>query len=314
MDAGRLGSYIALVRSVVVLALAGAVTFLAPACLVEIKDLSAVGGAGGVGGTGPGVGGSGTGTGTGGGSAACPDDMVHATHPSHPQVSFCIDRTEVTAAAYTQFLVGVGDVNGADQPPECAGNTALTRTNAGSNCPTWNAGDQKAVNCVDWCDAYAYCAWAGKRLCGDFEGGPLEFDAPVTNDEWQFACSGGFETEYPYGEAPQICACYIPEEWDDKMMCDLPPGTNFNHKVEVGSHPDCEGGFPGIFDMQGNAAEWTNRCEPPNGMGTEHCSIRGGSTFSIGGSSYYSCANLDQSEERLDPVLEAGIRCCKDAN
>ena len=66
--------------------------------------------------------------------------------------------------------------------------------------------------------------------------------------------------------------------------------------------------------MQGNAAEWTNRCEPPNGMGTEHCSIRGGSTFSIGGSSYYSCANLDQSEERLDPVLEAGIRCCKDAN
>ena len=24
---------------------------------------------------------------------------------------------------------------------------------------------------VDWCDAYAYCAWAGKRLCGNISGG-----------------------------------------------------------------------------------------------------------------------------------------------
>lgn len=308
-------------RSLACLALAvvAAATFATPGCLVEIQDLrattAAAGGAGGAGGTAAGgEGGSSTGTSSGGGSAPCPEDMVHASHPSFPDVSFCIDRTEVTAAAYTQFLVGVGDVDGAEQPPECAGNTALTRTDAGSNCPVWSAGDQRAVNCVDWCDAYAYCAWAGKRLCGDFEGGSLAFDAPVTDDEWQFACSGGFETSYPYGDTGQICACYIPEEWDAKMMCDLPPGTNFNHKVEVASHPDCEGGFPGIFDMQGNAAEWTNRCEPPNGMGTERCVVRGGATFSLNGSSYFTCDNLAQSEERLVAALETGIRCCRDAD
>lgn len=294
----------------------------APACLVEIEELqSSSQGGGGQGGGGQGgtatatAGGGGTGSGAGGGGEACPSDMVHAQHPSFPDVSFCVDRTEVSQADYTIFLASVGDVSGTEQPPECAQNTELTRTDAGSNCPVWSAGDDRAVNCVDWCDAYAYCAWAGKRLCGALDGGaPLAFDAPVTSDEWQFACSGGFQTTYPYGDTGQICACYIPEEWQDEMMCDYQNITSLNYKAEVGSHPDCEGGFPGIFDMQGNAAEWTNRCEPEDGTGTEHCSVRGGATYSLSGSTYFTCDNLKQSEARHDAALEAGIRCCRDAN
>jgi len=320
MDGGEGVAYIDVVRAFAPSVLAaGALLVVAPACLVEIKDLRTAdggGGTAGAGGTGTGtgaMGGADTSSGTGGAAGPCPEDMVHATHPDLPDVSFCIDRTEVTQADYTLFLVGVGDVAGAEQPTECADNASLTRTDAGSNCPNWSAGDQRAVNCVDWCDAYAYCAWAGKRLCGDLEGGPLALGDPVTNDEWQFACSGGFQTTYPYGNTAEVCACYIPEEWETKMMCDLPSGTNYNQKAEVASHPDCEGGFPGIFDMQGNVAEWTNRCEPPDGMGTEHCSVRGGSTWSGNGSSYYTCDNLAQSEERLQPALETGIRCCKDA-
>jgi hypothetical protein len=48
-------------------------------------------------------------------------------------------------------------------------------------------------------------------------------------------------------------------------------------------------------------------------MGTERCSVRGGSTWGVAGSSYYRCDNLAQSEERLVAALEVGIRCCRDA-
>lgn len=285
------------------------------ACLVDIAELRrGTGGDGGAGANGAGGIGGEAGNGGGGGGSACPDDMVHAQHPDFPDVSFCIDETEVTQAAYVAFLLDVGDVGGTVQPPECAFNTELTRTGAGSNCPSFTTANDLPVNCVDWCDAYAYCAWAGKRLCGALgDGGPLDFSASVTNDEWHFACTGGFQKAYPYGDSGQICACYIPEEWTTQMMCDYQDITNLNHKAPVASHPGCEGGFDGIFDMQGNASEWTARCEPGSGVGDEHCVARGGTTYSVGGSSYYRCDLLDQTYARNDPSVDPGIRCCRDA-
>jgi formylglycine-generating enzyme required for sulfatase activity len=230
-------------------------------------------------------------------------------------VSFCIDATEVTQTDYVAFLTAVGgDVAQTQQPPECAFNTELTRTGAGSNCPSFTTGNDLPVNCVDWCDAYAYCAWAGKRLCGKLaDGGPLAFDAEVTSDEWQFACSGGFTKAYPYGDSGQICACFIPEEWTAQMMCDYQSIINPNYKAPVASLPGCEGGFPGIFDMQGNAAEWTDRCQPGSGSGDELCVVRGGSTYSVNGSSWLSCDNLQQTNARNDAGIDPGIRCCRDA-
>ncbi len=281
------------------------------ACLVDIAPLvEGSGGQGGGAGSDGGAAGSG---GEGGSVSPCPERMVHAQHPDFPDVSFCIDETEVTQADYLLFLLDVGDVSGTEQPPECAFNTELTRSGAGSACPSFTTANNLPVNCVDWCDAYAYCAWAGKRLCGAFGGGPLDLDANLANDEWHFACTGGFQKVYPYGDTGQICACYIPEEWTTQMMCDYRDITNLNYKAPVGSHPDCEGGFPGIFDMQGNASEWTARCAPGDGSGDELCVARGGTTFSVGGSSYYRCDLLDQTYARNDPSVDPGIRCCKDA-
>ncbi|MCA9623660.1 MAG: SUMF1/EgtB/PvdO family nonheme iron enzyme [Myxococcales bacterium] len=296
-------------RSVLLL---GSISALAvSACLVEIRDLrSEPSGGGGAGGAG-GASSSSTGS-TGGAAAACPDDMVHASHPDYPTVSFCIDRTEVTRGDYVAFLASVGTVAGTEQPAECAFNSELTRTDAGTNCPDWTTASDIAVNCVDWCDAYAYCAWAGKRLCGAAEdGSAVAFDALPIADEWHFACSGGRQTAYPYGNDPEICACYIPQEWQNQMMCDYQSVVSLNYKVEVASHPGCEGGFPGLFDMQGNAAEWTNRCQPGTGTGDELCIVRGGATY--GSAEYLSCNLLDQTESRNGAALEVGIRCCRDA-
>lgn len=285
------------------------------ACLTEIPPLNTdplPGAAGGTGGA-AGAGGVAAGGAQGGGAAAggggggpCPDDMVHASDEDL-DVSFCIDRTEVTQARYVAFLSAVGaDPAQTQQPAECGFNQELTHAPDGS-CPDFTTASDLPVWCVDWCDAYAYCAWAGKRLCGALGGGTLALDAPVTSDEWHFACSGGFMTTYPYGNDPMVGACNIPNENTPED-----PSDN-NTKAPVGSYPACEGGLAGLFDMQGNVSEWIDRCDPGTGAGDESCSQRGGHTF--GTAMYWRCNNLDESGARNDPdAREVGFRCCRDAD
>jgi formylglycine-generating enzyme required for sulfatase activity len=242
--------------------------------------------------------------GAAGSGAPCPADMVHAEDTALG-VSFCIDRTEATETQYIAFLMAVSsDPAQTDQPPECAFNDSLAYTPDGS-CPDFATGSDVPVRCIDWCDAYAYCAFRGKRLCGALNGGSLALDAPVTSDEWHFACTGGFKTKYPYGDDPIVGACNIPQENTSDPSDD-------NQKAPVGSFADCEGGFPGIFDMQGNVNEWTDRCEPGVGTGEELCMARGGNTY--GTADYWRCNNLVSKAPRNDPgSRQTGVRCCADA-
>jgi formylglycine-generating enzyme len=281
---------------------------LVGACIAEIPSLNTdpvpgSGGASSAGGSGSSAGSS-VGGGAGGAVVGCPSDMVHASDAS-AGISFCVDRTEVTQASYIGFLAAVdADPANAEQPAECAFNTELTHTPDGS-CPDFATGSDEPVYCVDWCDAFAYCAWAGKRLCGAIGGGDLELAAPLTSDEWHFACTGGFETVYPYGDREVIGACNIPKE-----NTPADPSDD-NTKAPVATFPDCEGGFEGVFDMQGNVSEWTARCDPGDGTGSESCSTRGGHTF--GTAFYWKCDNLKESAARNDPdQREVGFRCCRD--
>ena len=232
----------------------------------------------------------------GGGGAAlgpCPPDMVHATDDA--SISFCIDRTEVTRAAYVQFLASVGNsVPVSEQPSACSFNTSLTHSPDGS-CPDCTTGSQLPVNCVDWCDAHAYCNWAGKRLCRALAGGPLVSTDSPTIGEWHFACTGGLTTVYPYGNQPDDDACNIPDS---------------SARAEVGTFAGCEGGFPGIFDMQGNVTEYVDACDPD--AVDAACALRGGHTF--GTAQFWTCNNTAETNARNNPnEREIGFRCCRDA-
>ena len=135
--------------------------------------------------------------------------------PEVQVAAFTIDRTEVTVAAYEA----------------CVSAGACSATDSGEFC---NAGrpDRAThpVNCVDWHQASAYCAWAGKRL--------------PTEQEWEYAARGDDARGFPWGnEEVGARACW--NRWSSRL------GT-----CPVGSHPRGASPF-GVLDMAGNVGEWT---------------------------------------------------------
>ncbi len=209
--------------------------------------------------------------------------------------SFCIDATEVTNRHYAAFVAAKnGDMSG--QPSVCSFNSSYVPS------LDWPASTSKLdspVVYVDWCDARAYCAWAGKRLCGAVGGGSSTFGSvgnPTTN-QWFAACSAGGTKTFAYGNGYKVGAC---NDYELKLHATLP----------VGSLSTCVGGMPGISDMNGNVWEWEDGCETSSG-GNDSCLIRGGS-FNFAGATYSTCSGYfnDYKVHRSDNFDDTGIRCC----
>jgi len=151
---------------------------------------------------------------------------------------YCIDSTEVTEAQYQEFLANVSFQPGTEHP-RCADNKEyepglwLSPTYPYDGCDPffWRPDETPdwPVSSVDWCDAYAYCKWAGKRL--------------PTEQEWEKAARGTDGRRYPWGN-----------EFDPEKVNGMEAG--YRRTLPVGSLP--AGASPyGVMDMAGNVAEWT---------------------------------------------------------
>jgi sulfatase modifying factor 1 len=183
-----------------------------------------------------------------------------------------ITPTEVTGAQYAEFL---GDTEGkaVAQPAACAWNTTFAPpTSAG--CAL---GGNGPIRCVDWCDARAFCEWAGLRLCA--------------KDEWLGACGGKDNDPYPYGASLNQAACQFAD-----------PGG----PVDVGSKATCEGGYPGLFDMLGNVREWDDACQGTAGA-NDRCGVHGGD-YGDDADAFECSTAADAARNEQSPKL--GIRCC----
>ena len=126
--------------------------------------------------------------------------------------AFYLDRREVTHAEYATFL----EETGRDTPYHWLDGSL---PEGQEEFPIYN---------VDWADASAFCAWAGKRL--------------PTEAEWERAARGGLEgADYPWG--------------DEKAT---PDRAHYGTDAGPGPVGGLEPNAFGLHDMAGGVAEWTS--------------------------------------------------------
>lgn len=199
-----------------------------------------------------------------------------------PAGSYCIDATEVSVAHYRRFVE-------AGVPPQtdarCASNTSY---GLATRCCSPDAGEPPpdVPAMVGYCDAVAFCAWAGKRLCGAIDGGSLAVDGggERSSNQWLQACTGAEGRVYPYGNDLDVDAC---------AAISVYPRVGYGEYdgiPAIGTHPRCEGAYPGLFDMVGNGPEWIDECD-------EHGCV----AYGVGNCRTFSAALID---------VAYSFRCC----
>ena len=207
-------------------------------------------------------------------------DCANHERPYHEVTldAFEIDETEVTVASYAACVQAGG----------------CTEPGSGGQC-NWGKADRASypVNCVDWSQANAYCAFAGKRL--------------PTESEWEKAARGPDGAVYPWGNGAASCMLAVYGDCGSD-------GT-----LPVGSRPLGVSPY-GALDMAGNVLEWVSDwydsnyyvsfpAPNPQGPGS-------GSGRVVRGGDFGSHAHGLRASRRVDFVpsysnRDLGLRCCR---
>ena len=178
-----------------------------------------------------------------------------------PVDGYCIDATEVTVGQYRAWL---NDAPELLTPAPCA-QTELSPVPA-------EYADNEPMRKVTWCDAYSYCAAAGKSLCGATNGTTLAYDYLGTAiDAWLLACS------------------------------DNVSGCNFASAgvIPVAASESCRTPT-GAYDLLGIVAEWTDTVQ---NAGCAHH----GDSFDVTPSTCNDAYGTLSCSGRYERI---GFRCC----
>lgn len=218
---------------------------------------------------------------------SCPSDE----QPEHDATvsDFYLDEYEVTVGRFRQFVQqydGTPPTEGAGAHPQITGSgwksawnsslpssqgTLITNLKCSPSYQTWrdavSTTEEHPINCVDWFQAFAFCAWDGGRL--------------PTEAEWEYASAGGSENRlYPWGSAgPNNTLASYGCLYHGSSSC------SFDDIAKVGALPAGAGRW-GHQDLGGNMWEWV--------LDWFSASWYGGP-----GNTCDNCANLDTGTSRV---------------
>jgi sulfatase modifying factor 1 len=212
---------------------------------------------------------------------------------------FRLDKYEVTVGRFRQF-VSAWNGGAGYTPPVGSGkhshlNAGLGLANganggiAGSYEPGWSQSDDRRIaptddnlgfcgayatwtpspssqenlpiNCVNWCEAYAFCIWDGGFL--------------ATEAEWKYAAAGGSQQrEFPWGATPPgttnqyaIYGCCYPEAPGN---CTVDFCSGAKNIAPVGTASLGAGAW-GQLDLAGSLWEWNLDYYPGDGAYADPC-------------------------------------------
>lgn len=234
----------------------------------------------------------------------CPADMAFLpagqfksgdTGRKFTLTAFCIDKREVTVAAYAQCVKEkacsprcLEENRCSAVPVDTEWGDEIEDKKASRRCNGGIPGrETHPVNCVSFDEATAYCAAYGKRL-------PLE-------GEWEWAVRGGPKAmRYPWGKldahAEELC-------WSK-----VHTGRPFKRASTCigGSHP-LDTTPDGVQDMAGNVSEWV----VGTAGGKTYPALRGASFWAVD-DGYVKAAmwGFDSPAKRSEIF---GVRCVRDA-
>ncbi len=208
---------------------------------------------------------------------------------------FWIDKYEVSAGQFAEFLNAVDNVKG-----YYLDNKFGTLFYDGRFHPRQGL-QNYPINNVTWIAADTYCKWKEKRL--------------PTEAEWEKAARGTSAQTYPWGSsAPSDTRARYLRTWTEEEK----------HKVMVPVQALTEGQSPyGLHNMAGNVKEWVDDwydreyyreqseyANPRGPIGGEFKVVRGGSWRDLKGFIYSSFRNNGNPQSRMD---DYGFRCAKNA-
>jgi formylglycine-generating enzyme len=220
-----------------------------------------------------------------------------------PSGKMCIDSTEVTQAQYQAFLDASPTIE--FELEQCDGRVDFEPKTDGFWCRLEDPLDpvnraNQPVACIDYCNAWAFCKWAGKRLCGGADGVGVLLDpedwqledyiGDPLNSEWAFVCSDGGRTPLPNGSEAGRHHCA------DERVNDV--GTS-----------NCEGPA-GVHDLAGNVAEWAEICRD---LGDNvECAMLGGGAVDVTYRGEESVGCYGVTAGFWSELTAVGFRCCGD--